>query len=268
MASVLERLQQVLNTKITDPRKLATKANDLKDDEWRRLGADAQKWVNAVLEEIEKAYDEKREPQLPPLDGLTEQTDLEEHVANRGGSTGTAPAKAAKPASKASQKPKAASKPKAVKAEKASGRTRAGINSNPKDTAVACREGSKQAKLVDLLSRPQGATFDELHAAMNSKQFSHMKPWSPSTTRSALHWDVHSVKGYGVRTEFMDQAQLLKTAEEIHSNERRRAAKALKGDDATLAVYHLVLPRGLKAPLPHTPRKTESAAGTSKKKAA
>ena len=71
-----------------------------------------------------------------------------------------------------------------------------------------------QAILIDHLAK--GATLAELVAAL--------KPWTESSVKSALYWDVAKVKGYGVRTEV--------------------------SDDGTQR-YHLVLPEGVEAPLPH-----------------
>lgn len=106
-----------------------------------------------------------------------------------------------------------------------------GVNLAPMKKVYACRAGTKQAKLIDLLSRPQGATFKELHAAMTSPEFDHLKPWAEVTTRSALGWDVHHVKGYGIRT-----------------------TKRENGEDC----YRLTYPAGMNAPLPHQPRKTKA----------
>ena len=78
----------------------------------------------------------------------------------------------------------------------------------------ACRAGSEQAILIDHLTK--GATLAELVAAL--------KPWSESSVKSALYWDVAKVKGHGVRTE--------------------------TSDDGTQR-YHLVLPEGVEAPLGH-----------------
>lgn len=134
---------------------------------------------------------------------------------------------AAGPADKARDraKPAKATDTPAPKARKSSG-----INLAPLKKVYACRAGTKQAKLIDLLSRPQGATFKELHAAMTSPEFAHLKPWAEVTTRSALGWDVHHVKGYGVRT-----------------------TKRENGEDC----YRLTYPAGMNAPLAHQPRKTK-----------
>ncbi len=102
-------------------------------------------------------------------------------------------------------------------------RRNTGINLAPKATVYPCREGSKQAILVDMLSRPQGATMAELMDALSGGS----KPWQEVTVKSGLNWDMNKVKGYGIRT-------------------------SKRGDDDC---YHLVLPKGMTAPLPHTPKK-------------
>lgn len=98
-----------------------------------------------------------------------------------------------------------------------------GINLAPQKKVYACREGSKQALLVDLLNRPQGATMAELLDALSGGA----KPWKEVTVKSGLNWDMNKVKGYGIRT-------------------------TKRGDEDC---YHLVLPEGMAAPVPHTPRK-------------
>lgn len=121
---------------------------------------------------------------------------------------------------KAQAKPAAA--PKAKPAASAP-RRGTGINLAPQKKVYACREGSKQALLVDLLNRPQGATMAELLVALSGGA----KPWKEVTVKSGLNWDMNKVKGYGIRT-------------------------TKRGDDDC---YHLVLPEGMAAPVPHTPRK-------------
>lgn len=107
---------------------------------------------------------------------------------------------------------------------KAKART-TGINLAPKAKAYPCKEGTKQALFVDLLSRPQGATMEELMVAMSTG-----KPWQEITVKSGLNWDMNKVKGYGIRTT--------------------------KRGDADC--YHLVLPAGMDKPHPHTPRKVKA----------
>lgn len=115
-------------------------------------------------------------------------------------------------------------KGKVVKPAKPARRS-TGINLAPKARVYACREGSKQAILVDLLSRVQGATMGELLKGLSGGE----KPWQEVTVKSGLNWDMNKVKGYGIRT-----------------------TKRMEFD-----CYHLVLPKGMSAPLPHTPRKTK-----------
>jgi hypothetical protein len=75
-----------------------------------------------------------------------------------------------------------------------------GINIAPKPLGQqkACRADSKQAAIIDCLLT--GATLWELVGATSRNASGGGKDWSESSVRSALHWDVHSVKGYGVRT--------------------------------------------------------------------
>lgn len=101
-----------------------------------------------------------------------------------------------------------------------------GINLPAMKKAYACREGSKQAILVDKLSRPQGATMRELLEALSGG----VKPWKEVTVKSGLNWDMNKIKGYGIRTR-----------------------KRENGEDC----YHLVLPSGMERPVPHTPKKGE-----------
>lgn len=94
------------------------------------------------------------------------------------------------------QKAKAAA-PAKPKAEKAT-RARKGTNILPPGHApIACREGSKQAMLLDMLSRPNGATMAELIEALSGGN----KPWTEATVRSGFGWDMKQ-KGYGVRSSF------------------------------------------------------------------
>lgn len=69
-----------------------------------------------------------------------------------------------------------------------------GINLAPKAEAKACKAGTKQAMLVDLLSRECGASMSEL--------LRHLTPWTVVTVKSGLSWDMNSIKGYGIRTTF------------------------------------------------------------------
>jgi hypothetical protein len=90
--------------------------------------------------------------------------------------------------------------PKAAKApaEKKAPRARKGTNLLPPGRApIPCREGSKQAVLLDMLARPNGATMAELIDALSGGN----KPWTEATVRSGFGWDM-KLKGYGVRSAF------------------------------------------------------------------
>ena len=111
---------------------------------------------------------------------------------------------------------------KPAPAAKATGPRRGtGINLAPKSAAYPCREGSKQSILVDMLSREQGATMEELLKALSGGA----KPWLEVTVKSGLNWDVNKIKGYGIRT-------------------------TKRGD---VDCYHLVLPEGMSKPHAHKP---------------
>jgi hypothetical protein len=93
--------------------------------------------------------------------------------------------------------PKAAAPAKAEKAE-GEKKARRGTNLLPPGHApIACREGSKQAVLLDTLARPNGATMAELIDALSGGN----KPWTEATVRSGFGWDMR-LKGYGVRSSF------------------------------------------------------------------
>lgn len=134
----------------------------------------------------------------------------------------------------------------------------------PKDKVYARRAGSKQAILIDLLSRPQGATFGELYDALAATG----KPWQGQTIRSGLAWDVNHLSGYGVRSELLNGVDFALCGRHY---EAKRLGVVYVGDgqvsnrspgpaydpEMRSAVYHLTYPPGVSAPLPHTP----SAAG-------
>lgn len=98
-----------------------------------------------------------------------------------------------------------------------------GINLAPMKTAYPCREGSKQAILVDMLSRVQGATMAELLKALSGGD----KPWLEISVKSGMNWDMNKLKGYGIRTTKREEFDC----------------------------YHLVLPKGMDKPHPHQPLK-------------
>ncbi len=139
-----------------------------------------------------------------------------------------------------------------------------GITIAPKAEAKACRAGTKQAILVDLLFRSGGASMSELREALT--------PWKDVTIKSGLSWDVASLKGYGIRTTHengyqrwlaTDYAGMGTFRGDSHPDDLSEAEKAkLLADNLAngydpnevFAVYHLVLPEGMTAPVPHTPR--------------
>lgn len=159
--------------------------------------------------------------------------------------------------------PEPAPQPEAQKRHKP--RRSRGITVAPKAQARACKAGTKQAVLVDMLSRPGGASMSELREALGN--------WSDVTIRSGLTWDMAN-KGYGIRTTHEDGYQrFLATdyagmgsfAADCHPDDLTAAEKAdllarnlANGYDPeeVFAVYHLVLPAGMTAPVPHTPARS------------
>jgi hypothetical protein len=137
-----------------------------------------------------------------------------------------------------------------------------GINLAPKAEAKACRSGTKQAILVDLLFRSGGASMAELREAL--------APWKDITIKSGLGWDMNHQKGYGIRTTHengyqrwlaTDYAGMGTFKGDSHPDDCTEADKAkLLADNLAngynpgevFAVYHLVLPAGMTAPVPHT----------------
>jgi len=131
-----------------------------------------------------------------------------------GGDTAKKPAKPAKA-------PKA-KKPATAKADKPK-RQKGIVSYPPLEIPRACRADTKQAALIDALFH--GATLSDLRKATAKR--GKMVDWTDASIRSALAYDVHAVKGYGVRTEVLE--------------------------DGT-PKYFLVLPEGYDAPVPHKPR--------------
>ena len=140
-------------------------------------------------------------------------------------------------------------------------RRRKGITIGPKAEAKACWAGTKQAVLVDLLFRSGGASMAELREALY--------PWQDSTIKSGLSWDMGAIKGYGIRTTHengfqrwlaTDYAGMGTFKGESHPDDNSETERAaLLAENLTngynpgevFAVYHLVLPEGMKAPVPH-----------------
>lgn len=88
---------------------------------------------------------------------------------------------------------------------------------------LPCREGSKQALLLDMLSHKNGSTLAELIEALSGGN----KPWTEATVRSGFGWDM-KLKGYGVHSTF---------------------------DEDGTERFHIVLPECAKAIPEHTPLK-------------
>jgi hypothetical protein len=164
--------------------------------------------------------------------------------------------------------PEAAPQPEAQPEAEAQPRAKAkaprrsrGIALAPKAQAVACRAGTKQALLVDLLSRSCGASMTEL--------LRHLHPWKPVTVKSGMSWDMNSLKGYGIRTTFENGYQRWLACDyegqgtfhaDSHPDDVSEADKAaLLADNLAngydpeelFPVYHLVLPEGMAVPVPH-----------------
>ena len=169
----------------------------------------------------------------------------------------TAAAPAPQPVAQTPAKAQPKAQPKAQRRSR-------GINLSPKAEAKACRYGTKQAILVDLLFRSGGASMAELREAL--------APWKDITIKSGLGWDMNAIKGYGIRTTFengyqrwlaTDYAGMGTFKGDTHPDDNSETDKAAllaqnlaeEYDPAEIfAVYHLVLPEGMAAPVPHTPR--------------
>ena len=132
----------------------------------------------------------------------------------------------------------------------------------PKKKVYARKAGTKQAILVDLLSRPEGATFAEIYDAMAATG----KPWRGVTIRSGLAWDMNHVTGYGIRSEMLNGEQF---DEQGRAYEAERLGVTSSGGgrefspgydpELKLAVYFLTYPDGMSGPIPHLPRASAKA---------
>ena len=78
--------------------------------------------------------------------------------------------------------------------DEAQPKKRRGTYAAPKGEYKPFRDGTRQAALFNLMARPEGATLDELAAAVPT--------WKPSTIKSAFHYDFASQHGVGVRSSF------------------------------------------------------------------
>lgn len=96
-------------------------------------------------------------------------------------------------------------------AAKTKTKTRKLVNYPAQTTLTAAKQGTKTALLIDLLGRSQGASMTELLQHINPKE---------TSVRAYFGYDLKK-KGYGCR------------------------------EDAATGRFHLVLPNGFDAPLPH-----------------
>lgn len=127
----------------------------------------------------------------------------------------------------------------------------------PKKTVYPRKADSKQALLIDLLSRPQGVTFGELYDALAATG----KPWQGVTIRSGLAWDVNNIAGYGVTSELFNGEQFAAQGRDYEAARLGLVRQAVGNDgwdqgdgydsELKLAVYRLVYPKGMTEPLPH-----------------
>jgi hypothetical protein len=134
------------------------------------------------------------------------------------------------------------------------------INLAAKAKVYPRRAGSKQALLVDMLSRPEGATFGELYDAMAATG----KPWRGVTIRSGLQWDMNHIAGYGISStmhtgdEFAGMGrpyEALRLGMVKHRNPTGWQRGPAYDPEVRLAVYRLVYPKGVSAPVAHNGKK-------------
>tara|TARA_R110000787_G_scaffold74375_2_gene165370 strand:- start:340 stop:1104 length:765 start_codon:yes stop_codon:yes gene_type:complete len=72
-----------------------------------------------------------------------------------------------------------------------------GINIEPQENLVAMKLHSKQWYLADQLEA--GSTMARI-----LQQWTNGTPWTESSIKSAMYWDLSKVKGYGIKTEFLN----------------------------------------------------------------
>ena len=132
MATILDELQALLQLEQADgeaplsyAKRMAVKANNLKDDEWQGLSEPAQKWVNDALEAVEN----KTEVPLP--EGLEAAAEPEAEEAATEEIETDLRAGAKKPAKKKAA-PKKATVKKTAKAVKSKVKAPPGAKRGPK----------------------------------------------------------------------------------------------------------------------------------------
>jgi hypothetical protein len=116
------------------------------------------------------------------------------------------------------------------------------------------KEGTAQAALVDLLARPQGATFAEMYDTLKAAR--NGKPWTGVSIRSMIAWDINHLTGYGVTSEALNGEEFAKQGRTYEAN-RLGFGTTAYNPDFKLLVYRLALPKGMEVPLAHTPRPTK-----------
>jgi hypothetical protein len=85
-----------------------------------------------------------------------------------------------------------------VKEPKRDGRRRGtNLSPQPGSEPKSCREGSKQAAMVDILSRKRGASMPEIIEEMAGGK----TPWKEITCRAGMY--EMTAKGYGVKSEMV-----------------------------------------------------------------
>lgn len=122
----------------------------------------------------------------------------------------------------------------------------------PKSKVYPRKVGTKQAILVDMLSRPQGATFGELYDALAAAG----TPWRGVTIRSGIAWDMNSQAGYGITTELLTGEQMAAQGRTYEAN-RVGFGTPHYNPEFLQAVYRLTYPNGMDAPPPHAERATK-----------
>jgi hypothetical protein len=125
-----------------------------------------------------------------------------------------------------------------------------GISLTPRLPIRAARKGSKQALLIDMLA--QGTTMKMLSEALKNHGG---KAWTDVSIKTGFNWDVNHEKGYGVATEFVDEPSGMVRFSRADADEMlAEAQQRTDGKCVPRAVYFLVLPEGMEAPMPHTER--------------
>lgn len=90
--------------------------------------------------------------------------------------------------------PAPASAPASAPAAEQPAKKRRGTYAAPKRDYKPFRDGTRQAALFNLMVRPEGATLDELTAAVPT--------WKATTIKSAFHSDFAALHGVGVCSAF------------------------------------------------------------------